>query len=561
MRHPALLFRLLLEHVPMAVVALDARDEVLWTNPGFLALLGADSNLVGRRLTDILRMVTWLPVQPEGEHHSPGLCWQRVWLASEGREASRVVLMAEMLPEDAPADVARLLAFVDLQDGQVEAVPPLSDPHTGLASQWVFEDRLRHATARADRHAQPLAVLMMRLDRADEIRRSCGESAMATLTAQIGRRLAGTLRDEDSIVYLGGDRWAALVEHPASAESLQAAALRCLEAMEAPFTLSRPPMLLTLSVGIALYPDDGVTSEQLMARAAQALEAARPAGYAFYDRGLKQRLSRRMALRRRLQEALLSPDRHFVVVYQPQVDLASGRCVGVEALVRWRHPERGMLPPDDFLPMVAEMAQMVRLDRFVIERVIAQHHDWQATGGPLSELVIAVNLDASLLEQNVFDGRPLDRFLRECGGDLDWLSLEIDARSLSSQAEAHGLLLRRLSRMGVGLVVDNLGESPVDLTRLAMLPVSQGKIGRELVHGLTDSRPFARQAVSALAQCLKALQLGSIMVGVESTEELAAARRKGVGRVQGNLLGPPMAADALATWLAERPDRWVLRES
>lgn len=307
MRHPALLFRLLLEHVPMAVVALDARDEVLWTNPGFLALLGADSNLVGRRLTDILRMVTWLPVQPEGEHHSPGLCWQRVWLASEGREASRVVLMAEMLPEDAPADVARLLAFVDLQDGQVEAVPPLSDPHTGLASQWVFEDRLRHATARADRHAQPLAVLMMRLDRADEIRRSCGESAMATLTAQIGRRLAGTLRDEDSIVYLGGDRWAALVEHPASAESLQAAALRCLEAMEAPFTLSRPPMLLTLSVGIALYPDDGVTSEQLMARAAQALEAARPAGYAFYDRGLKQRLSRRMALRRRLQEALLSP--------------------------------------------------------------------------------------------------------------------------------------------------------------------------------------------------------------------------------------------------------------
>lgn len=559
MRHPALLFRLLMEHVPMAVVALDARNEVLWANPGCLALLGtADSDLIGRRLTDIVRMASWLPVQREGERHSSGHRWQRVWLASEGPEASRMVLMAEMLPEGAPANVAKLLAFVDLQDGQAEEVPPLSDPHTGLATQWIFEDRLRHATARSDRHAQPLAMLLIRLDRADDIRRSCGESAMGTLTAQIGRRLSSTLRDEDSIAYLGGDRWAALIEHPVSPESLQAAALRCLEAMEAPFTLHRPPLLLTLSIGIALYPGDGATSEQLMARAAQALEGARPAGYAFYDRGLKQRLTQRMALRRRLQEALHAPDRHFVVVYQPQVDLASGRCVGVEALVRWRHPERGMLPPDDFLPMVAEMAQMVRLDRWVIERVIAQHQQWQAAGDPLSDLTIAVNLDASLLEQNVFDGRPLDRLLRQRGDDLGWLALEIDARSLSPQAEAHGLVLRRLSRMGVGLVVDNLGEAPVDLTRLAMLPVSQGKIGRELVHGLTDSSPFARQAVSALSQCLKALHLGSIMVGVETTEELAAARRKCVERVQGNLLGPPMAADALASWLAERPDRQLL---
>ncbi|MFG6158721.1 EAL domain-containing protein [Halomonas sp. 1390] len=562
MQHPALLSSLLLEHTPMAMVALNAGDEVLWANPGFLALLGsAEADLVGRRLTDIVRMVSWLPVQREMEVHSAGHRWQRIWLASEGREASRMVLMSEVIPEAEAVGVAKLLAFVDLRDGQAEEVPPFSDPHTGLASQWVFEDRLRHATARADRHDQPLAVLLIRLDGADDVRAACGEPAMQHLLAQISRRLTGTLRGEDSIAYLGGDRWAALIEHPVSPESLQAAVLRCLEAMEAPFTLERPPLLLTLSIGIALYPDDGAASEQLMECAGQALDRARPAGYAFFDRRLKQRLSQRMALRRRLQEALLCPDRHFVVAYQPQIDLADGRCVGVEALVRWRHPERGMLPPDDFLPMVAEMAQMVRLDRWVIERVMAQHERWQALEGRLSELRISVNLDASLLEQSVFDGRPLDRFLRQRCDDLSWLALEIDGRGLSQQAEAHGLLLRRLSRMGVQLVVDNLGEAPVDLIRLAMLPVAQGKIGRELVHGLGDSSPFARQAVSALSQCLKALQLGSIMVGVETTEELTAARRKGVDWVQGHLLGPPMSADALAIWLEERPDRQLLLES
>lgn len=546
MQQPALLSRLLSEHVPLALAMLDVQDEVLWVSAGLLELLGMEEgDLVGKRLTDIVRMVCWSPVQNEVAVSAAGHRWQRVWLASERLDASRMVLMAETIPEGAPGGVAKLLAFVDLQGDQADKVPPFSDPHTGLASQWVFEDRLRHAMERADRQDQQLAVMLVRLDRADELRLSCGEPIMQTLLAQISRRLTGTLRGEDSVAYLGGDRWAVLIEHPVSPESLQAAALRCLEAMEAPFTLGRPPLLLTLSVGIALYPDDGSSSEQLMDRAGQALDQARPAGHVFFDRRLKKMLSQRMALRHRLQEALLSPDRHFAVAYQPQFDLATGGCVGIEALVRWRDPRRGMVSPDEFLPMVAEMGQMVRLDRWVIEQVVLQRQRWQAVGAPLSDLTIAVNLDASLLEQSVFDGRPLDRFLRQHCSELDWLVLEIDGRVLSRQADTHSLLLRRLSRMGVRLVVDNLGSAPVDLIRLAMLPISQGKIGRELVHGLMDSSPFARQAISALAQCLKALQLGSIMVGIETDEELAAARRKGIDQVQGNLLGAPMMAEAL----------------
>ncbi|WP_280549066.1 EAL domain-containing protein [Halomonas sp. 11-S5] len=558
-RHPALLSRLVLEHAPMALVALDVHGKVTWANPSFLALLGSvKERLIGKPLTDIMRMVSWLPVPYESDAELATQQWQRIWLASEGIESSRMVLMSEMTPEPAPSGVARMLAFVDLRAGQAGEFPPFSDPHTGLASQWVFEDRLRHAIERADRHDQRLAVLLIRLDRADDVRQVYGEPVMQALLPQISRRLTSTLRSEDSIAYLGGDRWGVLIEHPVSPESLQSAALRCLEAMEAPFTLGRPPLLLTLSIGIAMFPDNGSSPEQLMESAGQALVKARPGGHAFFDQGLKRQLSQRMALRHCLQEALLCPDRHFDVVYQPQVDLENGCCVGVEALVRWRHPKQGVLQPDAFLPMVAEMAQMVRLDRWVIEQVIAQHQRWQSEGSPLAGLRISINLDASLLEQAVFDGRPLDRFLRQSSGELNWLSLEVDGKVLSEQAEVHGLLLRRLSRMGVRLVVDNLGGAPVDLIRLAMLPVSHGKIGRELVHGLADSSSFARQALSALSQCLKALQLESVMVGVETAEQLTAARNKGLDQVQGNLLGLPMAAGELAKWLGRYPDLQVL---
>lgn len=558
--HPALLARLVVDHVPMAMVMLDVQGKVLWANPGFLELLGlgGEGDLVGKPLTDIMRMVSWLPVPYDIDSELATRQWQRIWLASEGIESSRRVLMSEMTPDAAPAGVVRMLAFVELDAEQAGDFPPFSDPHTGLASRWIFKDRLNHAIERADRHDQCLAMLLVRLDRADDIRHAHGGSVMQTLLSQISRRLTGTLRGEDSITYLGDDRWGVLIEHPVSAEDLQTASLRCLEAMEAPFQLGHAPLLLTLSIGIAMYPDDGRSPEQLMANAGQALGQALPASHMFFDRKLSPMLSKRMALRHYLQEALLNPDRHFHVVYQPQVDLDSGRCVGVETLVRWRHPTQGVFQPDAFLPMVADMAQTVRLDRWVIEQVVAQHQRWQSAGSPLAGLTISVNLDASLLEQTIFDGRPLDCFLRQTSDELGWLSLEFDGQVLSEQAEVHSLLLRRLSRMGVRLVVDNVGATPLDLIRLAMLPVSRGKIDRKLLHGRTDSSTFARQALSALSQCLRALHVESTIMGVETDEQLAAARQKGLDQVQGNLLGAPMTVSELEAWWGDRPERQVL---
>ncbi|TDO16766.1 MULTISPECIES: sensor domain-containing protein [Halomonas] len=557
--HPALLSQLVLENSPLGLVLLDAHNKVLWANPVFLALLEMEEQqLVGKSLTDVMRMVSWLPVPRGNDPEADSPQWQRIWLASENAESSRMVLMCELTPKPPVAGVSRMLAFVDLREGHVGDFPPFADPHTGLASQWVFEDRLHHAMNRAERHEQRLAVLLIRLDRGDDVRQAHGESVMQALLPQISRRLMGTLRSEDSISYLGGDRWGVLIEHPLSAESLQAAALRCIEAIEAPFKLGRPPLLLSLSIGIAMYPDDGDSPEQLMSSAGQALEKTRPASLMFFDRSLKRLLAQRMALRQSLQESLLRPERHFEVLFQPQIRLQDGHCVSVEALVRWQHPQQGKWQPAAFLPMVAEMAQMVRLDRWVLEQVIAQHRCWQAAGEPLSSLGISVNLDASLLEQTVFDGCPIDRFLRQGADDLDWLSLELDGQVLSAQDEMHSLLMRRLARMGVHLVVDNLGSAPVDLVRLAMLPVSQGKIGHELVHGLSDSSPFARQALSALSQCLKALQLDSVMVGVETDAQLAAARQKGIDRVQGDRLGAPMSAGELAEWLSKHPHGQLL---
>lgn len=375
---------------------------------------------------------------------------------------------------------------------------------------------------------------------------------MQALLQQVSRRLAGTLRAEDSISYLGGYRWGVLLDHPITPEGLQAVALRCLEAMEAPLSLGSPPMLMTLSIGIAFYPTNGETVEDLLAAAEQALQHARPGGHAFLDRELRGQLASRLAFREALQEALLMPDRHFCLVYQPQLEMASGRCVGVECLLRWQHPRRGYLRPDDFLPMVGEMGQMVRLDRWVIEQVLRQHRRWVEDGSPLARLRVAVNVDASLLAQTAFDGRPLDRFLREAAQALDWLSLEFNGRVVTELGEAHSLLLRRLARLGPRLVADNLGEGAVDLLRLARLPITGGKVSRGVMRDLGEGAPHARRALEALVEALGRLGIEATAVGIETQAQLDAVGQAGLRWVQGHFIGEPMGDEALVAWLSGR---------
>lgn len=547
-RHPAALARLALEQSPVGLVLLDAENRIRWANAGFLGLLGAGhGEVLGQPVADLIRAVS--PLRGEAVEGFGG-AWQQVRF---GEPPGRLVLVAESSLEDDPHGMTRLLTFIDPRDeARVERSEPFSclpDPVSRLASVWLFEDRLAHALDRADRLEQEAGLLLVRLDRREPLRERLGEAGFEQAMRLVGRRLAQTLRSEDSLTQLGRGCWGVLIEHPVTAESLQTAALRCQEAMEPPFMVEGESRLLTLSIGIAIYPEDGEAPEQLLSSAESALPRAGQSTLAFYDGRLRQVLAGRLSFRQQLQEALLQPDRHFQLHYQPQMDLRDGRCLGLEALVRWHHPGRGLLAPQEFLPVVAELGQQVRLDRWVIARVIAQHAEWQARRSHLAALDIAVNADVSLLDQAVFDRRPLDAFLRHQGGELDWLCLELSQQGLVDQAAQHGHLLRRLAGLGVSLVVNDIGAGPLDLVSLAGLPVSRVKLSPALMSTFQTEPP---RALEALLHCLAVLRLEAVMVGIETTAQLEGARALGVGIAQGNLLGEPLAPAALEGWLAGR---------
>jgi EAL domain-containing protein (putative c-di-GMP-specific phosphodiesterase class I) len=191
---------------------------------------------------------------------------------------------------------------------------------------------------------------------------------------------------------------------------------------------------------------------------------------------------------------------------------------------------------------------VIRLDRWVLEEVIRQHGQWQSLGSPLAELSVSVNLDAGILEQRVFDGRPLDRFLRQQDVPLDWLTLEIEVSGLLAKGQEHRHLLKRLEQLGITLVADDLGRVPIDFIQLAMLPFASAKIGRHLTAQLTGKGPI-ELSLAALRQCLSALGISVVLVGVETESQRDAALAMGFDAMQGNLFSAPLREADLSHWV------------
>lgn len=289
--------------------------------------------------------------------------------------------------------------------------------------------------------------------------------------------------------------------------------------------------------------------EDCLAHAARRFPAPNPDGSG--DGCLHQWREARQALRYGLQEALTEPDRHFHLVYQPQLELDSGECTGLEAMVRWRHSQYGMIEPRALVEIPEEGYLIDRMDRWAMQAVVEQHRRWRDQAHPLGEARIAINIHPRLLDRNAFDGRPLDVFLRQLGDCLDWLTLEISGTGLFEDGERHSRLLQRITALGVQVAINELGNSPTDLLTLAILPVSMGKISAETAQSLSQV-PSSVRCVAALVQCLKTLRLESVAVGVETAEQLEVVRGLGLTRIQGGLIAKARDAEALERWFVRQ---------
>ncbi len=419
------------------------------------------------------------------------------------------------------------------------------DPLTGLANRTLFHDRLGQALAMVERSGHRLALLCLDLDRFKTVNDGLGHPVGDLLLAAVGARLSAELREMDTVARLGGDEFAVVqpfADHPQAAAAL---ARRLVDRLGAPFELDGHQVMIGTSIGIALYPEDGRTTELLLKHADLALFRAKQEGrgtFCFFEPDMDERLQRRRLLEQDLRVAI---DRgHFEIHYQKMCASGSLAVLGYEALLRWRHPARGNVPPAEFIPIAEETGLIMPLGRWVLETACREAASWAAP------LLVSVNISPAQFAQPDLPNMVGD-ILRETGLAADRLELEITEGILINNTERALAVLGSFKELGVRVTLDDFGTGYSSLGYLRRFPFDAIKIDRSFVHGLGMDHELGKIVQSILALC-GSLGLQVTAEGVETDRQLEALRGFGCGVVQGFLLGRPVAAvqltgaDALA---------------
>ena len=432
----------------------------------------------------------------------------------------------------------------------------LHDSLTDLPNRTLFHDRVRHALASARRDHVPAAVMIMDLDRFKEVNDTLGHASGDELLKQVGVRLSESLRESDTVARLGGDEFGVLLPKVVDAEAAVAVARNLRTTLEDPFTIHGLALQMEASIGIALYPDHGGDVQSLLQRADVAMYVAKehPAGCEVYTRERDDYSPDRLTLLTGLRRAI---DRgELLLHYQPKADLRTGEILGVEALVRWQHPERGMIPPDEFIPAAQKTGVIGPLTMFVLDEALRQCRTWLLQG---LELCVAVNLSTRNL---------LDLHLPEAVAELlaRWevpaglLELEITESTILADPVRAMQILSRLDEMGVRLSIDDFGTGYSSLAYLKRLPVDELKIDKSFILGMDESEND-EVIVRSTIDLGRNLGLRVVAEGVESPQAWSRLAQLGCNVAQGYFLSRPVPADQLTQWLADRAGRRRLRSA
>jgi diguanylate cyclase (GGDEF)-like protein/PAS domain S-box-containing protein len=437
---------------------------------------------------------------------------------------------------------AALVAQAELNEYQA-----LHDGLTGLANRNLFRDRIDHAVKAARRQGTDIAVLMMDLDRFKEINDSLGHAAGDALLVELSRRLTGLLRASDTVARLGGDEFGLLLPEQAAPGDALAAAERVRRAIEEPVVVQGVPLSIEVSIGIALYPGHGEDVDTLLQHADVAMYKAKEenAGCGFYDSESGRHDTARLTLVGELRRAL--EEHELTLYYQPKARLCDGEVHSVEALLRWVHADRGVVLPDDFIPLAQQTGLMNPLTMYVIDEAVRQARVWQEDG---LRLPIAVNLS----NRNLLDVE----FPQHVQGLLDWwevdpglLQLEITESNMLADPARTQLVLERLSAMGIRLSIDDFGTGYSSLSHLKRLPINEIKIDRSFVMNMDENEDDAA-IVRSTIELGRNLRLVVVAEGVESKRTWDRLNALGCSVAQGYYLSRPVPAPQLLAWLDER---------
>jgi diguanylate cyclase (GGDEF)-like protein len=444
--------------------------------------------------------------------------------------------------------VGRVWSFRDVtEQKRIErelAHQAFHDPLTNLANQALFRDRVEHALARAARGAASIAVLFVDLDDFKTVNDSLGHTAGDGLLVAVGERLRNGLRPTDTAARLGGDEFAILIEDVTDNGDVLGVATRLIAELQLPFPPADREIIIGASVGIA-FDSPGVTADELLRNADLAMYSAKRRGkgrYEIYESEMHAAVVDRVALEADLRNGLARGE--LVVHYQPVVSLATGATAGVEALVRWQHPERGLLMPDDFISVAEETGLIRELGRQVLMTACADTRRWQRAHPDRWPLSVSVNVSPKQLQDDWLLAHVTEA-LDAAGLSGASLVLEITETALMEDTEATSSRLHALKALGLRLAVDDFGTGYSSLGRLERFPIDILKIDRAFISGMdrtdVDRAPLA-QAILALA---RALQLDAVAEGVETRAQAKALTAFGCTHAQGYFFARPMTADAV----------------
>jgi diguanylate cyclase (GGDEF)-like protein/PAS domain S-box-containing protein len=422
------------------------------------------------------------------------------------------------------------------------------DPLTNLPNRLLFNDRLTLAVAQAHRHNQRLAVLFLDLDRFKVINDSLGHSVGDELLRQVAERIQEYVREGDTVARLGGDEFTLLVPGITAEEDAAKIAKKVCDAIHDPFWIDGRELFVTTSLGVAVYPSDGHDAETLVRNADSAMYRAKEQGrdnYQLYTPAMNAKAIERLSLESQLRQAVANDE--LELHFQPFIDLNTAEVLGAEALLRWRHPELGLIPPGEFIPIAELSGLIVPIGEWVLRTACAEARKWHASG--FSKLTVSVNLSSRQFQQADLVSQ-VTSALAETGLEPDKLDLEITETNAMQNAEHSINTLWGLKKQGVRISMDDFGTGYSSLNYLKRFPIDRIKLDQSFVRDLPEDKDDAAIAMAVIAMG-RSLELVVIAEGVETEEQLAFLKDRQCDQLQGFLFSRPLPPEAFESFLEE----------
>jgi diguanylate cyclase (GGDEF)-like protein/PAS domain S-box-containing protein len=549
-------FRSLVDNASDVITVLDPKNTIRYQTDSGGRLLGVPPDqLLGTNYTDL--------VDPEDRDHLTALLSQLATSADRTataqyrvRQADGGVRHVESITTNLVHESAIRGLVLNTRDvterkklEDALAHQAYHDSLTGLSNRGVFREMVEHALTRSRRNNMRVAVLILDLDGFKTVNDSQGHDVGDHLLVEVGARLKSCARASDVVARLGGDEFAVLLEDGVNDVRAKGMARRLLEELTAPFEVGGKELFIGASVGIAFNIDEATQPDTLIRNADTAMYAAKGSGkgrFEVFQPLMHRRAREQFEVQSDLQHAMGRGE--FVLNYQPIVDVPTQAILGMEALIRWEHPTRGLLPPLEFIPTAEEIGLIVPLGRWVLMEACRQTAEWRARYPTASDLYVSVNLSTrQLLEPDLV--AQVEDVLAVTGLDPSALMLEITEGSLMQGVTETAAKLRELKALGVRLAVDDFGTGSSSLGYLRRFPIDVLKIDKSFVDEITEEGPDGPALVRAIIDLAKNLHMATVAEGIEQTEQLAELRAAGCGSGQGYLFARPLRSEAMASLL------------